>query len=352
MINANLDRFRKQFPNALYFDDRNHELIIQYLIDKKLIDTGSKDVLIEKPGAGNMNFVRRVKTGNQSVIIKQCRPWVEKYPQIDAPVNRQVVEFEYYRYISSDKFFSLYSPEILAYDKENLILVIEDLGHGADFTFSYGKKTGIDAVHLHDLFSYLNHLHNKQWRDVEKANFPLNMELRKLNHEHIFLFPYMTDHGFDLDTVQPGLQGLALLYKKDDHLKHQITELGKYYLKSGPTLIHGDYYPGSWLKVNNKVKVIDPEFAFFGYAEFDLGVMAAHLFMSGMNTEQVRNTLQLYKKNRDFDNLLFTRFCGTEMLRRIIGLAQLPLDMEIPEKSDILELAKKLVIAPETINLL
>jgi 5-methylthioribose kinase len=37
--------------------------------------------------------------------------------------------------------------------------------------------------------------------------------MRKLNYEHIFEYPFREENGFDLDTVQEGLQAVAM-YKK------------------------------------------------------------------------------------------------------------------------------------------
>ena len=43
-------------------------------------------------GEGNMNYTLRVRTNGRSIILKQARPWVEKYPVIDAPDERAVVK--------------------------------------------------------------------------------------------------------------------------------------------------------------------------------------------------------------------------------------------------------------------
>ena len=43
-------------------------------------------------GDGNMNLVLRVTTDRQSVIVKQARPWVEKYRDIPAPAERILAE--------------------------------------------------------------------------------------------------------------------------------------------------------------------------------------------------------------------------------------------------------------------
>lgn len=50
-------------------------------------------------GDGNLNLVLRVSAGSRSAILKQARPWVEKYPAIAAPVARSAVEASFYRLV-------------------------------------------------------------------------------------------------------------------------------------------------------------------------------------------------------------------------------------------------------------
>ena len=110
----------------------------------------------------------------------------------------------------------------------------------------------------------------------------------------------MEKNGFDLDAIQLGLQSEFLLYKKDDVLKKTIKALGEKYLKDGSYLLHGDYYPGSFLKTNSGVKIIDPEFCFYGLAEFDLGVLIAHLKLSQQSNEFIDIAIKNYEKGEDF----------------------------------------------------
>lgn len=348
-MNDRIEIFRSQFPTASYFDENHLDYLPGYLLNKRLISPGEKIISISKPGEGNMNFVQRVITERRSFIIKQSRPWVEKFPQIEAPVERLEVEAKYYQFISRDSFLREYSPDVILYDPENLIIVTEDLGESSDFTFCYKKSKKINENQLISLLRYISHLHNKNWRD-SKTEFPSNQALKQLNHEHIFIYPYELQNGFDLDTIQAGLQEISLPVKHDSKLKEKITALGKMYLDSGQVLIHGDYYPGSWLVINNTVKVIDPEFAFFGKAEFDIGVMVANLLMAGLSKDEIEKLLLSYKKRSDFDRNLFLGFCGAEMLRRIIGLAQLPLELTLSEKNELINLSLEFINSPESNN--
>ncbi len=103
--------------------------------------------------------------------------------------------------------------------------------------------------------------------------------------------------------------------------------------------MHGDFYPGSWLKTGEEIKVIDPEFCFYGRPEFDLGVMQAHLLLAGEEENIFKNINEFYKKNTAFDEKLLQQFTGIEIIRRIIGLAQLPLTLSLQAKKELLQKA-------------
>jgi 5-methylthioribose kinase len=117
--------------------------------------------------------------------------------------------------------------------------------------------------------------------------------------------------------------------------------LGEKYLKKGTKLLHGDFYPGSWLKTASGLKVIDPEFSFLGDAEFDLGVMIAHLKMAKFDSIQIDEIVKEYTNRSTLDLNLLAQYTGVEILRRLIGLAQLPLKLELHEKLQLVEEAAK-----------
>lgn len=343
-------KFESQFPAASYFDADNLEGLDLVLRNQHLLSPGETIVRTEKPGEGNMNFVVRVITTHRSLIVKQSRPWVEKYPQIAAPVERLRAEAAYYRVTLQEPTLSAMSPALLGVDSTHLLMVTEDLGAGSDYTSIYAEGSKLPATEIETLFNYLAQLHLAS-HDIDPAKFPPNQQLKELNHAHIFDLPFHSDSGFDLDAVQPGLQALATPIQNDKTLRSRLSELGKLYLDSGPVLIHGDFYPGSWLRADSGLKVIDPEFAHFGQAEFDIGVMIAHLLMARIPLDTIKSGLRSYQEHSSFDEDLVLGFSGVEILRRILGLAQLPLDLTISEKRDLIDLAKTFVTAPSTVPL-
>ena len=328
-------QFQQAYPKA-FFLEREVQTVEQYLRQQGWLLVKEQVKILEKPGEGNMNFVLRVHTSwNRSFIIKQARPWVEKFPQFAAPVERVAVEATFFKLLQGIPALKKFSPTFLDYDANSFILATEDLGQGADYSFLYNRTNKLSVAEAHALSQYLSNLHQV----VAPADFPENKEMRLLNQEHIFNFPFAEENGFNLDDVQEGLQDVAIPYKKDIVLKEKIATCSTIYLQQGKHLLHGDFYPGSWLKVADGLKVIDPEFGFVGPVEFDIGVLIAHLVMAQQEETLLSAILSTYKRPAAFDTHLMSRFAGIEIMRRLIGIAQLPLSLNVREKKMLLEKA-------------
>ncbi|CAM3120276.1 aminoglycoside phosphotransferase [Flavobacterium frigoris] len=314
-----------------------------YLHQQKWLKEDETVVAISKPGDGNMNCVLRIEMATRSFIIKQSRGYVEKYPQVLAPANRVLTEGAFYEKIAAVQEVQEIMPKLLGIDAMNNLIALEDLGKSNDFTVLYDLKQKIEEEELRQLVNYLNGLHQSFQKTVVDDELE-NTEMRKLNYEHIFEYPFREENGFDLDAVQEGLQAVAMSYKKDSELKQKIERLGSLYLSKGKYLLQGDYYPGSWLKTAEGIKVIDPEFCFYGLREFDLGVFLAHMYL----TQQKESTIAYIKENyysfEELNTTILNGFIGAEIMRRLIGLAQLPLKMELKTKATLLTFARDLIL--------
>jgi len=339
------DRFHQAHPQA-FFLEKDLPKVEQYLQTQGWLADKEEITNLEKPGEGNMNFVLRVQTTTRSFILKQARPWVEKFPTIDAPVERVAVEAQFFTTLQSHTAIKDFIPAIIGFDQASFILVTEDLGVGADYSFLYQDGNILKEEESKRIVQFLNQLH----AIPVSGDFPSNQAMRVLNHEHIFNFPFAEDNGFDLDEIEPGLQRASMLYKKDVFLKEKIKKCGEVYLSKGNHLLHGDFYPGSWLKVEDGLKVIDPEFGFVGPAEFDLGVLIAHLMMANQPAASIQNILDNYQSPPNFSESLLAQFAGIEIMRRIIGIAQLPLSLDLNQKKRLL-LKAAYWIQNEVVNL-
>lgn len=300
---------------------------VESLMDRlRWLRAGETVVSCDRAGEGNMNLVLRIQTDQRSVILKQARPWVEKYDHIAAPWDRSLVEQRFYERTASIHAVAIRMPKLIASDADARILLLEDLGETADFTNLYRGKL-IDEDSLRHLARYLRALHDVTARDAPDAVL-LNRDMRALNHAHIFDVPLDPHNGVDLDKYELWLDTHASALRRDDEFRRAVTELGEQYLEDGPCLLHGDYFPGSWLYSRGEVKVIDPEFGFYGDREFDLGVTLAHLRLAAQGFDYGKLFLAVYT-GRDmepgFDLELVARYAAVEVTRRILGVAQLPI---------------------------
>ncbi len=297
-----------------------------FLRERNWIDPEERAIACGKAGEGNMNLTLRVQTDRRSVILKQARPWVEKYDHIPAPWDRVLYEQGFYQRVKSIPRVAGAMPSLIASDAHARVILLEDLGAANDFTRLYDGES-LKPGDRDALAEFLAALHTAT-RDDADPEF-VNREMRLLNHEHMFVVPLAEDNGLELDAFEPGLSAAAEALRSDSAYLECVQETGERYLTDGPCLLHGDYFPGSWLQTPQGVRVIDPEFCFYGDPEFDLGVCLAHLRLAHQPFAEARCFLDRYQalaQGTEVQMRWVARFAGVEVMRRLLGVAQLPIE--------------------------
>ena len=276
----------------------------------------------EPAGEGNMNVTLRVRSAVRSVIAKQSRPFVAKYPQIAAPPERVAAEARFYRLAVESPAAARWLPKLLAYDRAAELLVLEDLGESADFLGSYRGGRAAEFRDVAESAAAIHAVPLGHAADVECR------PLRELNADHMFGLPFGEEPPVDLDAIVPGLAARTQSVRHSTLVRDAAARLRCVYFTpvGGGVLLHGDFYPGSWLRTAGGLRVIDPEFAFAGPAEFDLGVAAGHAALA-TGRFSTGELFDAYGRasGREPDRELASRFAATEVLRRLLGVAQLPL---------------------------
>ena len=162
------------------------DALLETLVSINVCQPTETIVSVDKAGEGNMNLTLRVTTDQRSVIVKQARPWVEKYPDIAASDERILAEINFYLNVS--KFADVYAamPSVLATNPQQRLLVLEDLGLASDYASFYDRSAEQSEVdRVFDLaMDWVSQLH-----DCEVANEPQIgcQPLRTLNHQHLSL---------------------------------------------------------------------------------------------------------------------------------------------------------------------
>ncbi len=346
-INKQAD-FAAQLPGVYFLDYTNVEALRKYLAAGGRLAPGEEVRAAEKAGEGNMNCTVRVRTTRGTIIVKQSRPWLEKYPQILAPFDRTLMEGRFYQQVRDFPEVSAWMPRLLWTDEINRVIAFEDLGAASDYFPLYARETTLGDDTLRALVDYLSALHTVPVA-AAAAERLRNADMRALNHEHIFNLPLRAGNGLDVDAYTPGLAAVGDKLREDWGYQRIAAELGERYLHgSGGSLLHGDFFPGSFLRTAAGVRVIDPEFCFCGDAEFDLGVFAAHLLLAGEPSSRADQMLGMYRAGAGFYPERVRQYAGIEIMRRLLGIAQVPtLAADLARKTELLELSRRLVVEPE-----
>ncbi|MFK7737278.1 MAG: phosphotransferase [Pirellulaceae bacterium] len=328
-----------------WISEGNPSQLERLLQDLKVIVPEARVSKLGPAGDGNMNVTLRAELMTdgiaETLIVKQSRSYVAKYDFIAAPIERIEFESAFYRYVAHDASLQTLLPNLIAWLPHQYLLVLEDLGAASDATAMYQQKPSRESSVLpswiEPLVQWLCQLHSTSRGRVDVGKFR-NLNLRTLNHAHIFQIPFADSPAIELDSVCPGLTDASESLRFDGSLKAVCGRLGALYLKDGDCLLHGDFYPGSWLILSDGPKVIDPEFCFAGPAEFDLGVMLAHLQISGIKNAESA-FLSYDPENQSTDWELVFDFAAIEVLRRILGVAQLPLSHTLDQRMALVESA-------------
>ena len=311
-------------PIVFSFDDAHR--LVSYLIDHGILsETARETTQVQKAGEGNMNWVARVTTPQQECVVKQARPWVEKYPTIPAPINRYQSELTYYEATATQPSLAERSPSIRFVDPAQHLIVMDYIPDASDLTDVYAGRTIAKGL-LDGLASYLGDLHGLALRA------PLeNHAMRQLNHAHIFDLPFRDDPVVDVASL--GLSEAHADFATNAAAKATIAHRGEQYLGAvGPSLLHGDFYPGSWLMAGEDWYVIDPEFSFSGPPEFDWAVAYAHLVMA-----QDLEGAAYWASHIPHPVSQWQPWAAIEVARRLLGVAQLPLTLTTPQQITLLE---------------
>lgn len=343
MFGDRRDHRRAVNPDFPWLDPTDPATLSRLLSELGVLEAGEVIIESSKAGDGNMNLTLRVRTHRRTFIVKQARPWVERYVDIDAPWNRILFEAAFYEFVQRIPQVTSLMPRLLCFDAKARVLVLEDCGDGADASDVYHGALMMDAECL-SLAGWLAQLHEGTY-GAPNAGFD-NLEMRRLNRLHMFEFPLDPTNGLDLESRERGLSAVAASLRTDSAYMDGIRSLSRRYLDDGPCLLHGDFFPGSWLRTPAGVRVIDPEFCFFGDAEFDLGIALGHLLLAdqpqGLRVRFYQSYVQ--GRTRPVREDLVARYAAVEVMRRILGVAQVPLMPAPNRRTELLELSRKAMI--------
>ncbi|MCG8710708.1 S-methyl-5-thioribose kinase [Brenneria sp. 4F2] len=238
----------------------------------------------EEIGDGNLNLVFKIRDaqGISRVIVKQALPYVrcvgESWP---LTLDRARIEAE--TLLVHARFCPQHTVTVLHHDAELAVMVQEDL---SDHRIWRGELTkGIDypqaaeqlgeylAQTLFHTSDFYQAPHDKK---AAVSRFT-NPELCQITEDLFFTDPYI-DH--ERNRFEAALTPDVLALRGDSAVKLAVAGLKHRFLSKAEALLHGDIHSGSLFVAEGRLKAIDAEFGFYGPIGFDVGTALGNLLLN------------------------------------------------------------------------
>lgn len=311
-------------------------------------------------GDGNINYVFRIydKISKKSLVIKQADKFLRSSGR-PLDVYRNKIEAEILKI--EGKYAKQYVPQVYHYDENMCALIMEDISQyknlrkelmdGKTFTCLSDDITSF----LVDTLLPTTDLVMDRAIKKEYVKLFTNIELCDISEDLVFTEPYYDYKGRNI-IIDENKEFVKEFLYENDNLKKEVGILRDKFMNQSQALIHGDLHSGSIFINENGIKVIDPEFAFYGPIGYDVGNVIGNLFFAWANkhytdknnedftywvSECIKNIIDLFleKFNKKFDEIVtfnlyndkFKKyyiknilsdsigFAGTEIIRRVVG---------------------------------
>ena len=361
--------------------------VISYVKEKNLFSENA-DLTVKEIGDGNINYIFKVenKIDGKSIVLKQADKLLRSSGR-PLDLARSKIEANILRI--ENNLAPHFVPEIYFYDEIMCVLAMEDISEYKNLRTELiaGKIFLNFADNISEFLSrtllLTTDLFMNKFEKKKNVKEFINPELCDISECLVFTEPY--DNNRNRNIITAGNEEFVenILYKNED-LHFAILKLREKFMNYSQSLIHGDLHSGS-IFINEKgIKIIDPEFSFYGPMAYDIGNVIGNLYFplyrakffmeDSKKKEEFINWLEkcildipilfskkcklLWEKYSD-DKLLKNRkfrdyyienivkdslaYAGTEIIRRTVGDAKVLelTNLETSEKK--LELEKELI---------
>ena len=383
--------------------------IIDYVFEHSNFFDSNENLVCEEIGDGNINYVYRIFDTNtkKSLILKQADVQTRVRPDGYLNPDRSIREAEVLKLYN--KCAPDFSPKIIYADPVMAAIIMEDIGSYSNLRMElmagkifYGIEKLIARFIVDTSLPSTDLVLTYQKKIKAAAKF-YNPDLCKITEDLVFTHPYKDVRQRNI-LLPENADWLKKKFYEDSNLIARVAALKEKFNNYPQGLIHGDLHSGSNFEKNEneetKIKIIDPEFAFYGPIAYDLGNVLAHfIFAQGYAKysplfvdeekqrtdflswlENAKNNLfkffhvfakdflvknikdPIYQNEIFIDNYIekikidAVSFCGTELNRRIIGSAKTAeitsikkIENRIALERDLAELGCAMILNPEKI---
>jgi 5-methylthioribose kinase len=359
----------------------NAQTVIDYVRSKPeakdLIDIDTK-LEAEELSDGNLNFVFRVfesRNRAKSILVKQGVPYLRVAGE-SWRLSPSRAGFEARALDLQHRFAPGFVPVPYWFDEIMFVNAMEDLRF-----HEVMRKPMVNRIRFKNLGATIGDFLAKtlfgtsdfgmeaKQKKVLMTQFA-NTELCEITEDLIFTEPFepvLLMGKINRNQFDPGIKPALEKLQADLELKALVAKLKYRFMTVSQALLHGDLHTGSIMasqpdeQHHADIRVIDPEFAFFGPIGFDVGLFVANLFLNAsaqhghapdINARdayrsyllqqyrfcwetfelgfkaQLENANSISWRSKDFQDTLMLEilrdtagFAGCEMIRRSVGFA-------------------------------
>lgn len=327
----------------------------------------SQELTCREIGDGNINYIYRVASadGSKSLIIKHAEETTRSTGS-KTSTDRNRIEAEILEIQRS--LSPAHVPEIYLYDPVMCCVVMQDIGDHENLRYALLERKTYPTL-ADDIASFMAEtlartsdlILTPEEKKARTGRF-LNPAMCDITERLVLSDPFRDPNGHN--RIFPGNEAFVQAEIYDDEaLCLEGAKLKYLFQTKAQSLIHGDLHSGSIFVKPGSTMVLDPEFAYYGPAGYDVGNVMAHFVFAWANTHVTEHdpaTKQSYQVwleeclcrtldgfSRRCEEILledckdpmfqspdlirwFVRdilkdtagFAGTELLRRVVGTAK------------------------------
>ena len=255
--------------------------VLSYVKEKKLFSENS-DLTAKEIGDGNINYIFKVedKINGKSIVLKQADKLLRSSGR-PLDLSRSKIEANILK-IEND-LAPNFVPKVYLYDEIICVLAMEDISEYKNLRTELlaGKIFPNLANNISEFLSktllLTTDLFMNKFEKKKNVKEFINPELCDISECLVFTEPY--DNNKNRNIITPGNEEFVekFLYENED-LHFAILKLREKFMNYSQSLIHGDLHSGS-IFINEKgIKIIDPEFSFYGPMAYDVGNVIGNLY--------------------------------------------------------------------------
>lgn len=282
------------------------ETVKAYLVEQFKLFSADDPLDAEEIGDGNINYVFRVRSliSGKSIIVKQADRLLRSSGR-PLDITRSRREADALRIYAA--LTPQFIPRIYAYDDTMSAICMEDISYCGNLRKELMAGHSLPANFAENAASFLadavfatSDLFLSPEEKKKRVSAFINPELCAISETLVFSEPYC--NGKNRNRITPGNENFIqkTLYN-DEALKAEVASLREIFMNKAEALIHGDLHTGSIfigssagipIDTNTTpdrngtsepcMKIIDPEFTFYGPIGYDLGNIIANLYCAWM----------------------------------------------------------------------